>query len=119
MTSGEVSATSGDDPSSQRVDDPRLLQISVPIQPGNSGGPVIDESGHAVGVVLSSLQKTGPDEIAQNVNYALKIGYLRNLLSDLPDAGTPHLAVKAATIVGVVAELRGAVFLILAERRQR
>ena len=80
MTSGEVSATSGDDASAGRTDDPRFLQISVPVQPGNSGGPVIDETGRAVGVVLASLQKASPDVLAQNVNYALKIGYLRNLL---------------------------------------
>jgi S1-C subfamily serine protease len=118
MTSGEISATSGADPVTQRVDDPRLLQISVPVQPGNSGGPVIDESGHAVGVVLSRLERAG-DHVAQNVNYALKIGYLRNLLADLPDTGSAHSAVKAGSIVGVVAEVQNAVFLIIAEAPRR
>jgi S1-C subfamily serine protease len=118
MTSGEISATSGADPVTQQVDDPRLLQISVPVQPGNSGGPVMDQSGRAVGVVLSRLEKAG-DHVAQNVNYALKIGYLRNLLADLPDAGSARSAVRAESIVGVVAEVQDAVFLIIAEAPRR
>ncbi len=114
MTSGEVSATAGDDPTTSRVDDPRLLQISIPVQPGNSGGPVIDASGHAVGVVLSRLERTGSDQIAENVNYALKVGYVQNLLAGLPDVGAPHWAVKPGPIVSVVAGVQGAVFLIVA-----
>jgi S1-C subfamily serine protease len=33
-----------------------LIQTTVPIQPGNSGGPLSDESGHVVGVVTSILR---------------------------------------------------------------
>lgn len=52
------------------------MQISAPVQPGNSGGPVINSSGHVVGVVVSKLdaqlmaEATG--DIPQNVNFAIR-----------------------------------------------
>ena len=36
-------------------DDPHLIQISAPVQPGNSGGPVLDTSGYLIGIVVSKL----------------------------------------------------------------
>lgn len=56
--------------------DETSVQISAPVQPGNSGGPVIDRSGNLVGVVVSKLDVmqvanlTG--DIAQNVNFAIR-----------------------------------------------
>ena len=52
------------------------MQISAPVQPGNSGGPVINGSGHVVGVVVAKLDaqyvadRTG--DIPQNVNFAIR-----------------------------------------------
>jgi S1-C subfamily serine protease/antitoxin component YwqK of YwqJK toxin-antitoxin module len=57
-------------------------QISVPIQPGNSGGPLFDEQGYLVGITSSGLDR---DRFtAQNVNYAVKSSYLKNLIDVLP-----------------------------------
>lgn len=70
LTTGEVSALSG------LRDNPRQFQISAPVQPGNSGGPLLDRSGNVVGVVVSKLnaqnvaRRTG--DIPQNVNFAIK-----------------------------------------------
>ncbi|MDO8378090.1 S1C family serine protease [Phenylobacterium sp.] len=114
MTSGEVSAMAGNDAATGRRDDARFLQVSMPIHSGNSGGPVIDDQGRAVGIVISKMTKAGEDEIAQNVNYALKIGYVRNLLSELPAVGAPVAATPRATISGLVEELQGSVFLVIA-----
>ena len=116
MTSGEVSAMSGNDVASGRMDDARLLQVSIPIHSGNSGGPVIDGQGRAVGIVISKMNKTGDDEVAQNVNYALKIGYVRSLMAELPALGSPPVATPRPSLSALVAELQGSVFLVIASR---
>jgi hypothetical protein len=115
MTSGEVSATTGLDVASQRPDDLRLMQVSIPVQSGNSGGPVIAGDGRAVGIVISKLSRTSDDEVAQNVNYALKISYVRGLLAELPDIGGWRLPAPAGkSRADLVAALQGGVFLIIA-----
>ncbi len=70
LTTGEISALAG------LRDNQTQFQISAPVQPGNSGGPLLDQGGHVVGVVVSKLnaqriaQTTG--DIPQNVNFAVK-----------------------------------------------
>ncbi len=70
-------------------DDPRTYQISVPIQPGNSGGPLFNQSGQVIGItssILNSkyfLDQTGV--VPQNTNFAVKINYINNLLSVIND----------------------------------
>lgn len=63
-------------------DDLRLFQISIPIQPGNSGGPLINKSGQVIGIVSLKLSEIyalkHKGVIPQNVNYAFKISYLIN-----------------------------------------
>jgi S1-C subfamily serine protease len=70
-------------------DDPRLYQISNPLQPGNSGGGLFSENGDLVGIVVSSLNaKYFYEEasiIPQNVNFAVKKNYLTNLISMMPE----------------------------------
>lgn len=69
------------------LDDPRLLQISNPIQPGNSGGPLFNMAGELVGIVVSGLNaKFFYDNlgiIPQNVNFAIKNDYLKPLLNNI------------------------------------
>jgi S1-C subfamily serine protease len=47
-----------------------MLQISAPVSPGNSGGPVYDEQGNLVGVVSSTLDKSAQPN-AENLNFAV------------------------------------------------
>ena len=83
VTKGEISSVNG------FGDDPRSWQISVPIQPGNSGGPLLDESGNLVGVVVAKLgMKTfmATGQLPQNVNYAIKGTYALALLEPYLDS---------------------------------
>lgn len=68
-TFGQVNSVAGYN------NDYTLLQISAPIQPGNSGGPVLDESGQVIGVVVSqaSLAVVAiAGNVPQNVNFAIR-----------------------------------------------
>ncbi|MDA1325678.1 MAG: serine protease, partial [Proteobacteria bacterium] len=49
VTKGIISALTGPG------DDRRIMQITAPVQPGNSGGPLLDTSGNVVGVIVSKL----------------------------------------------------------------
>jgi len=77
VTQGVISGENG------IQNDIRLWQVSVAVQPGNSGGPLLDENGRLVGIVVASLglkavQATG--SVPQNVNYAIKSAYLEPIL---------------------------------------
>lgn len=78
LTTGNVSALAG------LRDDPNYVQVTAPVQPGNSGGPLLDQSGHVIGVVTAKLdalktaQRTG--DIPQNVNFAVKLEALTAFL---------------------------------------
>ena len=52
-------------------------QISVPVQPGNSGGPMFDMNGNLIGVVCAKHTN------AENVSYAIKSSYLKNLIESV------------------------------------
>lgn len=81
LTTGTLSALSG------LADDPRTYQVSVPVQAGNSGGPLLNTHGEVIGVITSKLNAgkmfewTG--DLPQNVNYAVKLRYLRTLIKKL------------------------------------
>ena len=82
FTDGTISALSG------IVDEPNNFQMSVPIQPGNSGGPLINRDGAVVGVVVAKLSaataiKTGAG-IPEAVNYSVKSNYLLELIDADP-----------------------------------
>jgi S1-C subfamily serine protease len=74
ITTGSISALSG------LRDDTRYFQMSAPVQPGNSGGPLLDSTGAVVGVVSSGLRGRGSTS-PQNVNFAIKAEVARTFLS--------------------------------------
>ena len=80
LTTGNVSALAG------LRDDARYLQITAPVQPGNSGGPLLDEGGNVIGVITAKLdavaiaKRTG--DIPQNVNFAVNGQRLERFLQD-------------------------------------
>ena len=72
--------------------DGNLLQISAPISPGNSGGPVFDEHGNLVGIVTSVIDKQiSPN--AENLNFAVRASaLLRDSGWEFSDGGQHRLA---------------------------
>jgi S1-C subfamily serine protease len=70
VSTGLITALSG---SGQNV---RQMQISAAVQPGNSGGPLVDSRGAVIGVVVSKLNAflvaKLTDDIPQNINFAIK-----------------------------------------------
>ena len=85
-TNGAISARSGGPQA-----DPRFLQISVPIQPGNSGGPLVESSsGRVIGIITWKLNVADTYKkhgyIPENVGFALKAAYLWGLLDQVPDS---------------------------------
>jgi uncharacterized protein YecT (DUF1311 family) len=78
FTLGNVSALTG------IGDDSRYFQITTPIQPGNSGGPVLDMSGNVVGIASSQLNALAMmkrrGSIPQNVNFAIVNSILTRFL---------------------------------------
>lgn len=79
VTSGNVSALRGADGSSNRV------MVTAPVQPGNSGGPLLNKKGAVIGVVVSRiddiavLEETG--SLPQNMNFAVPSGPLLTFLA--------------------------------------
>lgn len=111
MSAGDIAATSG------MQDDTRFMQISIPIQQGNSGGPVIGYDGAAVGVVSAKLTKFSDDKDAlkpENVNYAVKVAYVRALLDGLPDlADYSSIRARAGRSEDLIAQASQAVFMLV------
>ena len=73
-------------------DDPRYFQISMPVQPGNSGGALVDAHGNVVGIVAAklsvqaALDATG--QLPENVNYAVKSSLLLSFLESVPEVAS-------------------------------
>jgi S1-C subfamily serine protease len=83
---GDIASLSGPQ------DDPRFFQISVPLQPGNSGGALVDDRGNVIGVVSAklsagaALKATG--SLPENVNYAVKSTFLIGFLESVPQVAS-------------------------------
>ena len=78
LTTGNVSALAG------LRDDPKYIQVTAPVQPGNSGGPLLDGGGNVIGVITAKLdalavaKRTG--DVPQNVNFAVRAEVLEGFL---------------------------------------
>ncbi len=104
VSTGSVAALAG--PGDERG----LIQITAPVQPGNSGGPVLDSAGNVVGVVVSKLdaikiaRATG--DIPQNVNFAVSAGTARAFLDSegVAYATAPSDGARAPDAIAVLAK---------------
>ena len=102
LTTGVVSARSG------FQGDLSLYQTTAPIQPGNSGGPLFDNSGNLIGIVNSKHRG------AENVGYAIKASYLSNLIQSGSMSGLlPQTnSISGQSLSGKVKSVKNFVFLI-------
>lgn len=113
LAKGEIASLSG------AADDARYFQISVPVQPGNSGGALVDERGNVVGVVSAKLNASAAlkssGALPENVNYAVKSSYLLSFLESVPEvsAKLKEPSIKDKKFEDVVKEAEQAAVLVL------
>ncbi len=95
-TQGNINSLSG------IGDDVRLFQISAAVQPGNSGGPLLDGDGQVVGVVVAKLDEIATAKetgsLPQNVNYAMKSSFVLSFLESLPELNGKLIEGKQASL---------------------
>ena len=113
LAKGEIGSLAG------VQDDPRHFQISAPIQPGNSGGALVDGRGNVIGVVVATLNQKAAiatsGTLAQNVNYAVKSSYLLTFLESVPELFTKLQAAntKDRKFEDMVGEVEHATVLVM------
>ena len=96
LAKGEIASLSG------AADDPRYFQVSLPVQPGNSGGTLVDDRGNVIGIVSAKLDASAAlaasGTLPENVNYAVKSSFLLGFLESVPAISaklkTPVTAVR-------------------------
>ena len=79
FTSGNVSSLMG--PGSNISE----FQFTAPVQPGNSGGPILNSKGGVVGITVSGLGAKFAelaDTLPQNINFGIKVGVLKDILTE-------------------------------------
>ena len=110
---GEIASLSGPQ------DDPRFFQISVPLQPGNSGGALVDEHANVIGVVSAKLSAAATLKVTgalpENVNYAVKSSFLLGFLESTPEVASKLKEPNTSAIptAEVVEKAKAAAVLVL------
>jgi serine protease Do len=83
LVKGEIASLSG------AGDDPHYFQISVPVQPGNSGGALVDDRDNVIGIVSAKLDAgaalAASGALPEDVNHAVKSSLLLSFLESVPD----------------------------------
>jgi S1-C subfamily serine protease len=101
-------------------DDPGSYQTTVPIQPGNSGGPLLNMNGEVVGVVTSMLgvrdEVHGNSYVLPNTSCALKIERVKDLLALLPQRGQSInvLSRNYGNLETIAERVQGSVMIVVA-----
>ena len=112
-TAGRISSLFG------LKDNPQLLQLSVPVQPGNLGGALVGESGAVIGMITfrqDDLKKSNlTGNLTQNVNYAIKSTHIREFLATVPlvQARLPQTSTSATSYEAAIELVQSATVFIL------
>ena len=114
VTTGRINSLTG------LQNDPRTYQISIPVQSGNSGGPILNTDGEVIGVVTSKLSAmkmvewTG--DLPQNVNYAVKAPYVEVLLDAAPNRNLlKPIKFKSKVLEEIVDKIKKSIVMVIAE----
>jgi len=112
LSEGVISSANG------LYDDPGSYQTTVPIQPGNSGGPLLNMRGEVVGVMKSMLgiRDEGSDRfyVLPNTSYAVKIRTVKQLLHLLSPKGAPlaELPIRLGTLETLADRVQDSVLIV-------
>jgi len=99
----------------------RMMQIDVPLQPGNSGGPLLNRKGEVIGVIITNneevlLSRAG-GSLPPNINLAVKIDYILPVLREMLKGFvmTPDDNISELNMEQIVALRQSSVMLVVAE----
>lgn len=118
LTDGIISSLTG------IKDEPSSFQITNPIQPGNSGGPLFTEDGFVSGIINATLSPTATLKITgslpQNVNFATKSNYLIELLNtvDKTKFKTSTKSKQQKKLTSVIADIEESIVFISTTEEQ-
>ena len=91
-----------------------MFQIDIPIQPGNSGGPMLNKEGEVVGVITSTLNQIitlrESGSLPQNVNFAVKSDYILPLVNNID---TNVRDISNTSFVEIIEDAEQSVYLII------
>ena len=110
VTSGDVTALAGIGSNT------RYIQISAPIQSGNSGGPIVDQFGNVVAMATSKLNTMAvagaTGDVPQNVNFGLKLTVITNFFDVHGIVYSRDEAINRKTKTDMVSSVEGSVVFI-------
>ena len=99
------------------ADNPLRFQISLPIQPGNSGSALMDECGNVVGVVnakvnvMAAYESSG--QLPENVNYAIKSRCVLSFLESVPEVKLKPINLQEKRVAEIASQADQSSVLIL------
>jgi S1-C subfamily serine protease len=102
-------------------DNPSKYQISVPIQQGNSGGPLLNMRGEVVGMITAMLGEVGADggpaQPVPNIGFALKTDIIRDYLARIPEPTVDihELRPASSSLESLAARVKDSVLIVMAE----